>query len=350
MSTQRRVPPVIGKSMPPPLSGGDGAAVPPRLPGSERLQQYARVFKSLPPPIPKSLLNPAELERFKNLLLFARATVEGYFIGRHKSPRHGASVEFTDYKQYVAGDEISRIDWRVWGRTRRLFVRQFQAETDMSVYLLVDTSNSMNYRGNSGESKFVLAAKIAAALSYLMIRQGDKAALGLFADALKDYIPAGGTVRHLHRMVSKLEAVKPSSTTGVASALAECNGVFRKRGRLVILSDFWDDHDQLLDALSQFLHRRFEILLLHVVHPDELDLPSVNSARFQDMETEEIVEVEPDEIRLAYSRTVREHIDRLAREASGRQISHTVVNTKTPYLSAIEAYLGFRGENTLGVR
>lgn len=347
MSGDMRDPPVIGK--PPPIPRPT-AAVPPRIPVSERVQKYTRLFQAVPPPIPRSILNPGELEQFKNLLLFARSTVDGYFVGKHRSPLRGASIEFTDYKQYLPGDEINRIDWRAFGRTKRLFVRQFQAETDMSVYLLVDASNSMSYSRGSGDSKFVMAAKIAAALAYLMIRQGDKAALGLFADTLQHYIPAGGTLRHLHQIVSKLEGIKPSSTTGIAKALTECNGVFRKRGRLVILSDFWDDQGRLLDALSQFLHRRFEILLLHVVHPDELDLPSVNSARFEDMETKQLVEVEPEEIRAAYTRTVRDHIDRLAREANARQISHALVNTRQPYLSAIEAYLGFRGDNRAGVR
>ncbi|MEJ0088988.1 MAG: DUF58 domain-containing protein [Limisphaerales bacterium] len=293
-----------------------------------------------------SLLSPAELERFGSLLVFARSMVEGYFVGKHRSPHHGSSVEFTDYKEYVPGDDVKRIDWRAYGRSRRLFVRQYEAETDMVIYLLVDVSASMNYSGEGRESKYVLAAKIAAALSYLMIHQGDKVSLVLFAETMKRFLAPGGTRNHLHNLVSELESVVPASTTGTAGSLAECNTLFKKRGRLIVVSDFWDDADQTLEALSRFLHRKFEVLLLHIVHPHELDLPGVSVARFQDMETHEVVEVEPEEIRAAYRVSVRERIDKLAREAHNRRISHALVHTDRPYLDAIEAYIGFRGTNT----
>jgi uncharacterized protein (DUF58 family) len=299
---------------------------------------------------PGSLLSQAELERFGNLLLFARSTVEGYFVGKHKSPHRGSSVEFTDYKEYVPGDDVKRIDWRAYGRSRRLFIRQYEAETDTVIYLLVDVSASMSYAGTGRESKYVLAAKIAAALSYLMIHQGDKAALGLFAETLKRFLPPGGTRGHLHNLVAELESIVPASTTGIAGALVECNSLFKKRGRLVVISDFWDDPDKTFEALSRFRHRKFDILLLHIVHPHELDLPAVHAARFQDLETHEIVEVEPEEIRAAYRESARQRADTLAREAHSRQISHALVRVDRPYLDAIEAYIGFRGNNTLSGR
>ncbi len=287
-------------------------------------------------------MQPEELERFKNLLVFARATVEGYFVGKHKSPFRGSSVEFADYKEYVPGDEVSRIDWRAYGRSRRLYVRQFEAETDMVVYLLVDMSASMSYPGKGKSTKFHLAAKIAASLAYLMTHQGDKASLALFAETLVQFHPPGGTRRHLHNMISALEKVTPSSTTGMADALREGNPLFKKRGRLVILSDFWDDTEAVFDALGQFLHRKFDILLLQVMHPDELNLPTAQAARFEDMETREHVEVEPEEIRKAYREAARQRIETIAREANSRRMSHALVSADQPYLDAIEAYLGFR--------
>ena len=141
--------------------------------------------------------------------------------------------------------------------------------------------------------------------------------------------------------------MKPASTTGIARAISECNPLFKKRGKMVLLSDFLADRHEALEALGQFLHRKFDILLLHVVDPDELHLPPVNVAKFVDMETDEQVQVEPEEIREAYRENVRRSIDELAREADQRQISHALVSTQNPYLEAIEAYLGFRGTNTL---
>jgi uncharacterized protein (DUF58 family) len=295
-------------------------------------------------PASGELLTLAELERFKNLLVFARTTVEGYFAGKHKSPYRGSSSEFADYKEYVPGDAVARIDWRAYGRSRKLFVRQYQEETDMVVYLLVDTSGSMRYAGARRQSKFFLAAKIAAALSYLVIHQGDQASLGLFSDRLHEFLGPGGTRRHMHRIVSELERIKPASTTGICRALEECNGVFKKRGRLVVVSDFLDDSDRLFEALGQFLHRRFEILLLHIVDPDELHLPPANVARFVDLETGEQVQVDPDEIRAAYQENMKRSVDALGREASLHQMHYSLVDTRNPCLQAIESYLGFRGD------
>jgi uncharacterized protein (DUF58 family) len=316
---------------------------PPLLPPEQRM--WPGMSKRFKPAAKRSLLSPAELERFGNLLVFARSTVEGYFVGKHKSPARGSSVEFADYKEYIAGDDPKRIDWRAYGRSRRLYVRQYEAETDMVIYLLVDVSASMNYAGNEGESKYILAARIAAALAYLMMHQGDKAALVLFARKLKQFLPPGGTRRHLHNLVSELEAVQPASGTGLAETLAECSLLFKKRGRLVVLSDFWDDTEKTFEALSRFLHRKFEILLLQVVHPHELDLPGVHAARFHDMETHQEVEVEPEEIRAAYRAAARRRAEALASAANQRRISHALVHTHRPYLDAIEAYLGFRGRN-----
>jgi uncharacterized protein (DUF58 family) len=309
------------------------------------LLQLRNRARATPPPL---LLNLPELERFENLLVFAQAVVEGYFAGKHKSPYRGSAAEFADYKEYAPGDELARLDWRVYGRTRRLYLRQFEEETDMTVYLLLDTSGSMRYAGEKRPSKFFLAAKIAAALAYLMMAQSDQAALVLFAQKVTQFLAPGGTRRHLHRLVTELERVHPALTTGIAGAVRECHALFKKRGRIVILSDFLDETDALFDALAQFVHRKFEILLLQVVDPDELNLPAFNAAKFVDLETAEMVQVDPEEIRASYQANMKRHIEALAREADRRQIQHRLVDTQRPYLDAIEAYLGFRGRNERG--
>jgi uncharacterized protein (DUF58 family) len=159
------------------------------------------------------------------------------------------------------------------------------------------------------------------------------------------FLAPGGTRRHLHRIVTELERVRPALTTGIAGAVQECNAIFKKRGRIVILSDFFDDTAPLLEALSQFVHRKFEILLLQVVDPDELHLPSVTAAKFVDLENGEMVQVDTDEIRESYRANMKARIDGLAREADLRRIQHRLVDTRHPYVDAIEAYLGFRGKS-----
>lgn len=315
---------------------------PPPIPAN-----YVRIPPTESETLPPEILNVEELERFENLLIFAKAVVEGYFAGKHKSPNRGSAAEFADYKEYVAGDDLARLDWRVYGRTRRLYIRQFEEETDMVVYLLVDASGSMRYAGAKRTTKFQLASRIAASLAYLMLVQGDKAALATFSETITNFVPPGGTRRHLHQIVRALEKIRPSRGTSLSEALSQCVGIFKRRGRLVVVSDFLDDPTSLYESLSQFVHRKFEILLLHVIDPDELHLPAYNVARFVDMETGETIQVDPEEIRSNYEANMQQRIDAIAREADLRGIQHRIVDTRRPYLDAIEAYLGFRGKNEL---
>ena len=332
-----QIPPLLSAGASPPRNAPSPPLTPPRLGAQRPITQLARSAGARP-----SLLTVSELERFKNLLLFAQAAVEGMYAGKHRSPLPGSSVEFRDFKNYVAGDSVDHIDWRAYGRTRRLFVRRYEDETDMTAYLLVDTSASMAYAGSGRLAKYHHAARLAAALSYLMIRQGDKAALGFFADTLTQFIPPGGTRQHLYDLVTALENVRPERGTGLATALEEAAVVCRRRGRLIVLSDLHGDSAPLFDALARFAHRGFRILLLQVLDPDELDLPTQHVARYHDMETGAAVDVDAEELRAPYRVRIRTALDTLAREAAGRGIEHLVVNTAEPYTAALEAFLGFR--------
>ncbi len=290
------------------------------------------------------LLDPEELKRYENLWIFAKATVESFYAGKHLSPYRGGAAEFAEYKSYAVGDAVSRVDWRVYGRTRRLYVRQFDQETDTRVYLFVDMSASMRFSGRPRASKYAVAAKIAAALAYLSIAQGDKAALVLFSDTITTALPPGGTRRHLNRLMSELESAQPENRTGLGHALSQCQTLLKKRGRIVILSDFFDDLPVLFDALAQLLHRRFEILLLQVLDAQELELPAMAVARFVDMETGEAVKVDSEEIREGYQQEVARRIAALAAESDRHRIEHRLLDTGAPYVEALEAYLGLRGK------
>ncbi|MBC2593946.1 DUF58 domain-containing protein [Ruficoccus amylovorans] len=322
-------PPPLAMNKPPPLPDERG---PSRLAPAKLERPRKRA----------SVLTLKELSRYHNLLVFARSRVEGYFSGKHKSTKRGGAGEFTDYKQYVPGDDIGNIDWKVYGRTRRLYLRRYTEETDMTVYVLVDVSASMAYRGERRQPKSFLAAKIAAALSYLMIRQGDQTGLGLFDETLKSFIPPGSSQRKLHEIVRTLEEIEPSSRTGLANALRQAEAVFRQRGRLVIISDFLDQPQEIFDTLGRFLHRRFEILLMQVLDPDERELPAHAAAQYVDMETGARMRVDPLELRAAYREQMAGFIRRLERDAVNRRIDHCLIDSSFPYTQAIEAYLGFR--------
>jgi uncharacterized protein (DUF58 family) len=323
------------------------AAPPPPIPD-------ASTRPVLPPPVPslarqvrtQTILEPGDLDPLKNLLLFAQLTVEGWFAGKHRSIDFGTNAEFAEHRHYVPGDPIGDIDWKAYARNRDLVIRKHRAEKDMTSYLVVDVSGSMGYQGAGLESKQLRAARIAAALTYLMQRQGDKSSLALFRNRLSGYIPPGSTRRHLHDVVSMLEkaAVHSTGETEAHDALDLCVPLFKKRGSVVVISDFFTDLDKFFDAVSQFQHRRYQVLLLHIMDPDERDLPTVPLARFVDMESGQSIQVAPDEIRSAYRREMKAMTDRLQEESLRRGIDYKILQTEEPYIEAIEAWLGLRAK------
>ena len=329
-----------GIKLPPPLPRH---AMPPPLPESAAVTQQKVAAKRA-----ALLLDEAELERFKNLIVFAKTTVESRYQGRHKSPDHGGGGEFSEYLTYEPGRPVQAIDWHVYARSRKLVVRRYLQETDMDVHLLVDASGSMAYAGGKREQKGTRAARIAAALAYLMLKQGDKASITLFADRVLEHLPAGGTRRHLMAMLRALvrPAYDAAGRTNLPAAIHECERLIRRRGRLVIVSDFLGhEPEAVFDALGSFIYRGFEILLMQLTDPDELSLPDAPLARFVDMETGETIEVEPAEIRAEYEARMTAKSAAFATGGARHRIDFTALDTASPYREAIEAYLGFRRLN-----
>lgn len=311
-----------GKTSPPPLPGG------PRRPRTKAVQ----------------LLSPEELDRYKNLYAFTRSRVEGYLSGRHKSPFKGSSSDFADYHEYSQGQDISRIDWRVYGRTRKLYIRRFEDETDMTVYILVDTSASMLYGGAQRLPKYIQAARLAAALAYIASRQRDKVSLGLISNRLVEFRKAGNSRLHLQNLLSCLEGIQPSQKTSLAEALKDCGEVLRKRGRLILISDFHDDIEATLVELGQFVHRGFDIQLMHLLDADELNLPPAAAIEFIDMETGERVKADIDDIRSIYSQRIEDVIETLRTQSIRRQMGYHRLDTRDPLHDGLEAYFKTKGQ------
>jgi uncharacterized protein (DUF58 family) len=308
------------------------------------VRPYVPLAASLaePPPPRWRFLQTGDLRRLRNFQFAARLVVEGYFQGRHRSPYFDFSSEFADYRPYVPGDEIRAIDWRAYARTDRYYIKLYRKETDMNCYLLVDKSRSMAFQGGNGVGKFEYAGYMAAALSYLMLRQGDKAGLALGDESLRTFIPPGGTQQNLQRILTTLEQTEPSGTTGIGSTLQTLFGVIKRRGLLVVISDFLDDPDRLFSALSMFTHRGFTVLLLQVLTDDEIHLPSVDNALFQDMESAATVSAEPELIRRAYEKEIQAFLGGIEGQAKARRIHYHLATTSTPYYEALESYLTTR--------
>jgi uncharacterized protein (DUF58 family) len=285
-----------------------------------------------------------DLRRLKSLQFAAKLVVEGFYQGKHRSPFYDFSAEFADYRPYTPGDEIRSIDWRAYARTDRHYIKLFRKETDMSCYLMVDTSNSMAYRGVNPESpsKLEYASYMAAALAYLIIQQGDKASVALGGEKLENFVPAGGTPQNLQRILIALERAAPAGQTGLAATLKGLFGATKRKGLLVVISDFLDEPDQIYSALSMFLHKGFAILMFQVLTDDEMLLPPLDSALFEDMESSAFVSAEPNSVRVAYQAELQAFLHEMESKAKARRIYYQLATTSQAYHAALEAYVSVR--------
>ncbi len=272
----------------------------------------------------------------------AKVVVEGFYQGKHRSPFYDFSAEFADYRPYSEGDEVRSIDWRAFAKSDRYYVKLFRKETDMNCYLLVDTSNSMGYCGSGDVSKLEYSSYLAAALAYLITRQGDKASLALGGNRLNSFVPAGGTIQNLQRIMVSLERAEPTGQTGLSDTLKSLFGAIRHRGLLIVISDFLDDQEALFNALSMFTHKGFSVLLLHVLTDDEINLPDAESALFKDMESDLFAVAEPAAIRAAYQAEIQGFLHSMESSAKARRMSYLLARTSVSYYNALEQYLTLR--------
>ncbi|MCC6489193.1 MAG: DUF58 domain-containing protein [Candidatus Hydrogenedentes bacterium] len=292
-------------------------------------------------------LSPDELRSLKNLLFAARLIVEGAYAGRHKSPYKGSAAEFVDYREYYPGDEIRSIDWKAYARTDRYFVKLFERETDLNCHILVDRSASMGYGGKEFNaffptkelSKLEYASYLAAALAYVMIKQGDRVSLTLFDEKVNAHVAPGSTFPHLYSILNVLEKQRPGRKTSVSQVLRDAYALHRRRGLLVLVSDLLDEPESIFQALDMYRHRRFEIILFHVLHRYEVDLPPLDSVNFIDAETGESVTSRPGDISKAYRNQLNAFIGVMASSARARNIDYNLVNTTTPYHDVLQKYL-----------
>ncbi len=289
-------------------------------------------------------LKPEDIRRLKNYDIAARFMVEGWMSGRHSSRQRGASMEFHEYRAYSPGDALNLVDWRVYARTDRHYLRTFEQETHMELHLVVDGSGSMGYpeppAGTRAEdaplTKLEYASFFAACLAWLVVRQNDRVSLQIFAEDLRASFPPGSTRAHLYRLLNALEENQPGGETSLAHSLERLHARLGRRGTLVILSDFFEDPAKLFQALNPFLHRGFRVHLFHVVSPGEWDLPALGLARLVDMETGERLTLHTESLREAYQQNVRQRVERLRALSAGRQVDYTVARTDRDYFHLID--------------
>jgi uncharacterized protein (DUF58 family) len=286
-------------------------------------------------------LDPDTLRRLQHLSITSRVLVEGSMTGSHRSPYKGLSTEFADHRQYVKGDDLKRLDWRVYARSERYYVKRYEENTNLKAYILVDCSASMGYKSN-GVTKYEYACHLAAGLAYVVIKQQDSAGMVIFGERIEDYFPPRSSLSHLRSMLNALTACTPHQGTNTATALHGMAELIKRRGLIIVVSDLMDDPAAVVKGLAHFKQKRHDVIVLHVLDDSELNFPFDKVATFRDMETGEKVRVSPKDLKDDYSAELTAFINQYKRACFENNIDYVTINTKTPHSTFLSAYLSRR--------
>ncbi len=291
------------------------------------------------------VLSARDISKFVNLQVLAKQVVEGFCTGLHKSPHKGFSVEFKEHRQYVPGDEIRDIDWKLYGKTDRLFIREYEEETNLRATILLDSSGSMKYSGSrsNGLTKHQFAIRTAACLAYMLLQQQDSVGLVTFDTKVRKYIPPRARPKHLQAIINQLDKTQPGNETDLGDVFHEMVSKIQRRGLVIIISDLFGDVDRLLKALAHFRHARHEMMIFQIWDQDELDFPFRQWTQFASLEranNEHLVD--PAQLRKAYLQKLDEFRDQLTKGCSRHRINLVPMTTDQPYSDVLAAYLGMR--------
>jgi len=288
-------------------------------------------------------LDPKTLAKLKGLQLRARHIVEGYVAGLHRSPYHGFSIEFAEHREYAPGDDLRYLDWKVLGRTDKLYLKQYEDETNLICYLVLDISESMRYRGpDSPLSKFEYAQCIAAAMAWLVLQQQDSVGLVSFDNEIRASVSPNSNATHLAQVMRIMESATLRAKTATGPIFHELADRFHKRGVVVILSDFFDDVTTMMAGLKHFRHRRHDVVLFHVLDPAELDFPFRTPTLFKGLEQFPEVLTDPRSLRKAYLREFENYRAEIQKGCRNHGIDYQLMRTDQPLDSALSAYLATR--------
>ncbi len=291
---------------------------------------------------PKSL-DPRTLAKLKGLHLRAQHIVEGYVAGLHRSPYHGFSIEFAEHREYAPGDDLRYVDWKVFGRTDKFYLKQFDDETNLICHIVLDVSESMRYRGPDAPlSKFEYAQSTAAALAWLVLQQQDAIGLVTFDDQIRASIRASSNPSHLQQIFQVLESASLDAETSAGPIFHELAERMKKRSVVVILSDLFDDVDSIMAGLKHFRHRRHDVILFHVLDPAELHFSFSRPTVFQGMEQMPKVTADPRSLRRAYVKEMEEYLQTMRIGCRRIGIDYQQLSTDRPLDTALSSYLAAR--------
>ncbi len=291
-------------------------------------------------------LDPKILSKAQRLGIQARLVVEGFISGMHRSPYHGFSVEFAQHRQYVPGDDLKHLDWKVLARTDRLYIRQYEEETNLRAHFLLDTSKSMAYR--SGEhSKLEYSKVLVASLIWLLLRQQDAAGVTIYNDRIRNEVPASSSPGHMRDVLYALESAQPEEDTDMSTVFHELAERITKRGLIMLVSDLLDDPEVILKGLKHFRHKRHEVVVFHVLDHQEIEFPFRDLTMFEGLETFPELMTDPRALRDAYLDAKRAHCDKIRAGCLNNRMDYVPLDTSQPLDAALSAYLATRAATRL---
>ncbi len=299
------------------------------------------MLKATPGTDYRKYLSPEVVSRLGRMDLVARLVVEGFITGLHRSPYHGFSAEFAEHRPYMPGDPVKDIDWKAYGKSDRLYVKEFEEETNLKAYILLDQSGSMGF-SSGGVSKLEYARYLAAALSSLLLRQRDAVGLITFDRRIRRYLPPRSVQSYLHVLLQELAKAESSEETDLGGVLHEMAERIERRGLIIVLSDLMDDPDRVLAGLKHFRHRKHEVLVFHILDPRERDFSFGKKARFVDLETGEEIATEAWHIQRAYRERMNALIQKFQRDCREHFIDYVGVDTSQDFDAALFGYLAKR--------
>lgn len=284
-------------------------------------------------------LNPSFLSKLNSLELRARLVVEGFMVGLHKSPYHGFSVEFSQHRPYMQGDSLNDVDWKVFGKTEKYFIKQYEEETNLKSFILLDTSRSMEFKSAGEMSKLDYAKTLVAALSYLMVKQQDAAGLSLYSDKIDKYFPPKSSRSYLQEIYKSLSDAKASSKTNTAASLNSIAEKITRRGLVIIVSDLFDEISKVLTSLKHFRYKKNEVIVFQILDPAERSFSFGRDAVFKDLETGEEITTQPYQIQKAYKEAMNEFILKIKSECLNSGIEYNLIDTSMPFDKALLNYI-----------
>ncbi len=288
--------------------------------------------------MPSKYLEPNIIASLEHLELQARQVVEGFISGLHKSPFHGFSVEFSQHRPYLPGDSLRFVDWKVYGRTDRYYIKQYEQETNLRAHILLDISKSMQF-GSGAMTKFQYASALASAFAYLLIRQKDAAGLMLFDDKIRKTLPPRSVGSYLSQIYAEIEQAAPGKDTEISVVLHEAAQQIHRRGLVIIISDLMDDPAEVLKGLRHFSYDQHEVLVFHLIDPQERELAFSGEIIFEDLESSERVKTQPAFIRNSYQEKLQSFLDFYRIQCSNHHINYNLIQTDMNFEEALTRFL-----------